>query len=709
MSWVSSTAVGQREIIHDLGAADHLYAIGPNAKPTRKEKSKNRPNETSTPFFPGVTVGFRTLPMAPLGPLNAWPRFRFQMRDKPISVPDDLNAEDRAGMFTNAVVPPLPYLMQDNYTRQRQSGQVPIAQIENAALRAVFYPSLGGRMISLYDKCGQRELLFDNPVLQFANLAIRNAWFSGGVEFNGPLYGHSLLTCSPVFVGKVQTPRGPLLRLYEFDRALETTWQVDVFLQPGDDRLWVHVKAINPNTHDVSFYWWTNIAVPLKHDTRVLSPIDYALSHSLAGNSRLAFPVFDGFDGSYPMNYPYYKSVFFRKPGSQKPWSACLDGQGRGLSHVSTPTLFGRKFFTWGTGRGGKRWTDFLSEDGKGHYIEIQGGVTPTQLQTRPLKAGASIEWTECISPLAMDAKAAHDPDYFAACAAAGRVINERVPDAALGEMHEFLSAHAATPVQTVLHRGAGWGWLHEKRTGRRISTGLTFEPNVGDQERPWAELLTAGTFSAETLNKQPSSFNVSDGWKKVLRESARAHGATWLHRLHLGVAQLETGKPQEAREHFTASLALKENAPAHRNLALLDDHDGIIDSAQSAYQRAWTLSSSDANLAVEICDFLTRHGRHAAFAELVNSLPPPIAEHERIVLMKAQIALDQGHYSIVRRLLQREFCSIREGELSLSALWFASHINEAEARQGRKLSTDEKQSIMKKCPPPRHLDFRMK
>ena len=347
----------------------------------------------------GVTVGFRTLPMAPLGPHNLWPQFRFQLEGAPIRVSADLSAEDRAGTFADAATPPLPYLMQDNYTRQRRRGRLPTIEVENAAL-ATFYPSLGGRMISLYDKRGRRELLFDNPVLQFANLAIRNAWFSGGVEWNGPLYGHSLLTCSPVFAGVVETPRGPLLRLYEFDRSLETAWQVDVFLPRGDDRLWIHVKAINPNDHAVRFYWWTNIAVPLARDTRVLAPADYALSHESSGNVRLAFPVFDGFDGSFPLNYPYAKSIFFRKPGNRKPWSVCLDGQGRGLSHVSTPTLFGRKFFTWGNGRGGKRWMDFLSADGKGDYIEIQGGVTPTQLQTRPLEADASIEWTRVHQPV---------------------------------------------------------------------------------------------------------------------------------------------------------------------------------------------------------------------------------------------------------------------------------------------------------------------
>jgi Tfp pilus assembly protein PilF len=655
-----------------------------------------------------VTVGSRTLPMASLGPRNVWPQFRFQIPEVPIRVPAGLSAEDRAGMFTNAAVPPMPYLMQDNYARQRRNGRLPTIQVENTALRATFYPSLGGRMISLYDKRERRELLFDNPVLQFANLAIRNAWFSGGVEWNGPLYGHSLLTCSPVFAGMVETSRGPLLRLYEFDRALETTWQVDAFLPQSDDRLWIHVKAINPNARDVRFYWWTNIAVPLTGGTRVLAPADYAISHELSGNARLAFPVFDGFDGSYPLNYPYAKSVFLRKPGSRKPWSVCLDGQGRGLSHVSTPTLFGRKYFTWGTGRGGKHWMDFLSENGKGDYIEIQGGVTPTQLQTCPLAAGQSIEWTECISPLAMDSKAAHDPDYSAACAAAGKVVDERVPSPALGEMDAFLLAQAAAPVRTLLYRGAGWGWLHEKRTRRRISPGLTFEAASGDEERPWTELLSAGTFSKETLSKPPCSFNVSAGWTDALEESARAHGPTWLHHFHLGVAQLERGDFAKARGHFKSSLALKENAPAQRCLALLCQRDGDLDAARTDYGRAWSLCGCDRNLAVEMGEFFFRHKQRAALDAFVRSLPAPIAADERIALLKAQIALERGEYAAVRRLLQREYATIREGELSLSELWFTSYVKEAEGRAGRKLTPAEKGKVMREFPPPQQIDFRM-
>ena len=42
-----------------------------------------------------------------------------------------------------------------------------------------------------------------NPVFQPGNLAIRNAWFSGGVEWNMGIRGHSVYTCSPVFAARV--------------------------------------------------------------------------------------------------------------------------------------------------------------------------------------------------------------------------------------------------------------------------------------------------------------------------------------------------------------------------------------------------------------------------------------------------------------------------------------------------------------------------
>ena len=179
-----------------------------------------------------VTAASWALPMAPLGPLNPWPRFHFQIQDVPVHVADDLSAEDRAGTFTNAAVRPLPYLMQDNYA---QAPERPVADRSSRERGPAgdLLPVAGRANDLPLQQRERRELLFDNPVFQPANLAIRNAWFSGGVEWNGPLYGHSLLTCSPVFAGRVETPRGPLLRLYEFDRAWRRPGRSTYFCRPA--------------------------------------------------------------------------------------------------------------------------------------------------------------------------------------------------------------------------------------------------------------------------------------------------------------------------------------------------------------------------------------------------------------------------------------------------------------------------------------------
>ena len=88
-----------------------------------------------------MTVGSRTLPMATLGPHNPWPRFRFQIAESPVRAAADLSEEDRRGTFANAAVPPLPYLLQDNYARSdqllhhRPQDDVPVVRAGMIALQ----------------------------------------------------------------------------------------------------------------------------------------------------------------------------------------------------------------------------------------------------------------------------------------------------------------------------------------------------------------------------------------------------------------------------------------------------------------------------------------------------------------------------------------------------------------------------------------------
>src|SRR5262245_17487213 len=106
-------------------------------------------------------------------------------------VPDNMLKNMAYGHVSNI----LPYTLQDRYSRVRQPRDFRVAVLENETLRATFLLEFGGRLWSLVHKPSARELLDVNPVFQPANLAIRNAWFSGGVEWNIGITGHSPLTC----------------------------------------------------------------------------------------------------------------------------------------------------------------------------------------------------------------------------------------------------------------------------------------------------------------------------------------------------------------------------------------------------------------------------------------------------------------------------------------------------------------------------------
>ena len=117
----------------------------------------------------------------------------------PITLTDRVPKEESGHIGKGMIETLLPYCIQDGYNRKRKARLYDAAILENEHLKAVFIPELGGRLWSLYDKNEKRELLYKNGVYQPANLALRNAWFSGGIEWNIGIKGHNPLTCSPIF------------------------------------------------------------------------------------------------------------------------------------------------------------------------------------------------------------------------------------------------------------------------------------------------------------------------------------------------------------------------------------------------------------------------------------------------------------------------------------------------------------------------------
>ena len=144
-----------------------------------------------------------------------------------VKVDEGFRAEEGECVNQGRIHTILPYTDQDEYDRDIQTRYMDCAILENEHLRATFVLDLGGRLWSLYSKTEQRELLYENPVYQPANLALRNAWFSGGVEWNVGIKGHNPLTCSPMFACQCTNRHGePVLKMYEYERIRGITYSI---------------------------------------------------------------------------------------------------------------------------------------------------------------------------------------------------------------------------------------------------------------------------------------------------------------------------------------------------------------------------------------------------------------------------------------------------------------------------------------------------
>src|SRR4051794_7167706 len=355
---------------------------------------------------------------------------------------------------------PLPYALQEDYDRSLREVELPAYVLENGVLRATVPPTLGGRVWSLCDVARGRELLFRNPVLQFANFGLTGAWFAGGIEWNLGSTGHTTLSCRPMHAAVVAGPGGDVLRLWEWERTRDLVLQVDLSSPPGSDRLYASTRVINPDPEDKPLYYWTNIAVPESPETRVLTTADAAWRTEYTGAlSRVLVPHPDraDVDISYTMASAFPADYFYEVEGQRGRYIVAVEPDGAGFAQTSTRGLRGRKLFLWGNGRAGSRWQEWLCGPGA-RYAEIQAGWCPTQLEHDRLAGGASVSWTEAFGGVDLDPGTVSG-GYANACAAAREAVHAATGPDHLEAFHErWLTEVADTAVDEQVSPGSGWG-----------------------------------------------------------------------------------------------------------------------------------------------------------------------------------------------------------------------------------------------------------
>ncbi len=614
----------------------------------------------------------------------------------------------------------LPYTMQDRYTREQHERDFQVAVLENETLKATFLLELGGRLRSLVHKPTGRELLEANPVFQPANLAVRNAWFSGGVEWNIGMLGHFPLTCSPLFAGRVTTPDGtPVLRLWEWERLRQTPYQIDAWLPPDSGVLYVRVRITNPHDEEVPMYWWSNAAVPETADTRVLVPASsaYNFGYGEDGPARVDIPVVQGTDISYTTNIDQACDFFYHvaTEHGQRPWVSALDESGRGYVQVSTQRLKGRKLFLWGMGAGGRRWQEWLSAPGH-TYLEIQAGLARTQMQHVPMPAHTDWQWLEGYGYLEADAAHVHGDNWQAAGEAVEECLEALVSRSRMeSDLENAQSWVDADP--EIVQRGSGWGALEEQRRQAGGETvpgngGRPFDTEaLGPLQAPWQELLDTGALPEVDPQDEPTSYMAQSEWRQLLENAVSAgRGDHWYSWYQLGVLRYAAGDYADAGDCWTTSLKRCDTAWAHRNLAVLTRDEGHLADAAAEYEEAARLRPDLLPLVWECGQCLLDADAAGAWLKLLEILPPATRQAGRIRLLEGRAALAMQDFDRVGDLLQERLVidDLREGERSLSSLWVEYHERRLAHEAGTEVDDAIRERVRRDHPVPAHLDFRM-
>ncbi|MFI6147797.1 DUF5107 domain-containing protein [Streptomyces sp. NPDC051109] len=633
------------------------------------------------------------LPAAPLGPENPLPALRApadaHTLDEPARPPlggtpgrEGLPRDMARQIGYEPLRSLLPVRLRDGYQRRRQEREFEVLVIENAHLRVTVLPGLGGRVHSLVHVPTGRELLYRNPVFQPANFALNGAWFSGGIEWNIGATGHTTLSCAPLHAALVPAPDGGVMvRLWEWERLRDLPFQVDLWLPEDSEFLYVGVRVRNPHERAVPVYWWSNIAVPEDPGTRVLAPADEAWHFGYErALRRIPVPRWEDEDRTYPLRSEYPADFFYEVPDGARPWIASLDAEGRGLVQTSTARLRGRKLFVWGSGEGGRRWQEWLTEPGTGGYAEIQAGLARTQLEHVRLEAGAEFSWLEAYGPLAADPGPVHGPDWASARSAAETALAAALPPERVEEAYGAWRGCADTEPGERLAAGSGWGALEVLCGGHKLPGTPFAESELGEAQAPWLELWRTGVFPAPRRVAPPGPSLVAPHWRDML-ETAPADPLT---EYHLGVAQWHAGDVAQAVRSWERGLALAPSRwPLLRCLAVADALAGDQARAAQRYAEAfedlaeesrggepWTAAESA--LGREAMTALLAAGRLPAARAVWDRLRPALREEGRFRLLAARLLAAEGHVGAARRVFEDgfELPDLREGDEVLSEVW---------------------------------------
>ena len=315
------------------------------------------------------------------------------------------------------------------YTLLDDIASVPIEKkyrtlvLENRYLRVAVIPDLGGRVYSVYDKLSEREVFYKNQIVKFSPLAIRGAFFSGGLEFSFPV-AHAPTTADPVNWQLRQNEDGSAsISFGGLEHISRLRWMITLTLFPGRCALAQDVKLYNPYSIPGRYHYWTNASLDADNQTEFVYPLRRVRSYEFAGTASwpqarldliLKDPGLPGMEGvpmwpadrmQTPVNFRWQKNMLAQVSifGRDVAWDffgAWQHSVDYGYAHFADHRdVAGMKLWSWGNAGVGIVNQTALTDDGS-LYAETQCGAMETQLDFAFLQPGKRREWREWWLPL---------------------------------------------------------------------------------------------------------------------------------------------------------------------------------------------------------------------------------------------------------------------------------------------------------------------
>ncbi len=562
-----------------------------------------------------------------------------------------------------------PYRQYNNYTRELKEREIKTAVLENEYLKAIFLPEYGGRLWELWDKSTEKNLLYTNDVLQFSNLAVRNAWFSGGVEWNIGVIGHTPYTTAPLYTAVTETQTGnPVLRMYEYERIRKVPYQMDFWLEEEDRALNCRVRIVNETDEVIPMYWWSNMAVPEYEDGRIVVPAEKAFTYADGAVFKVDIPIVKCVDVTDYKKIPKSVDYFFDIEEGKPKYIANLNKEGYGLLHTSTKRLRSRKLFSWGNGCASDHWQEFLT-DKAGRYVEIQAGLGKTQYGCVPMAPHTAWEWLEQYGPVtlpkAVKEKSHKEREEALTALLENTKCSERM-EKKLKETGPMAKSRAK-----LVTAGSGYGALAKQG---ELSKHLEFSISSNSLKK-WKLFFDTGVLHQPDAGDIPDEFLIdSENLEFLVNTLKSSNKNNWYAYYQAGIGYFSEGDYETAKKLLMKSYDMEENPWSCHGITCICLIAGQKEAAVKWISKGLAMECRNLSYLKESFKILYLCEANKEIVNIFEKQDKEIQEVGRLKFYYVSALHKMGKDRMAYEILEKDggivIDDIREGEDSVAQLW---------------------------------------